>query len=231
MLQGMRHRGHALIRTGAPGLLLFALLASGALAQEPHVDPTHGALNWIIGRWYMPVTCEREDGSRVQIEDAIVLRPATEDPAGRSLKATFFGLDIADAKRCFTMIDSNVRDRRGVLYLTYTSQRRTDLGLKDLRDDLEDGELTYQITRGKLRERNIASGDPPRVLHYTSKDGRLTVKELKRGSDGYKLLSTAAPAQPAQGLAVRWLSLELTGREMDPVKAYILEDAERRPGR
>jgi hypothetical protein len=231
----MRRRGHALVRTGAPGLVLFALLAGTAFAQQgappPHVDPTHGALNWIIGRWYMPVTCEREDGTQVQIQDAVVLRPAIEDPAGRSLKATFFGLDVADAKRCFTMINSNVLDRRGVLYLTYTSQRRTDLGLKDLRDALEDGELTYQITRGKLRERDIASGEAPRMLDYTSKDGRFIVTQLKRGSDGYKLLSTAAPAQPQTGGAVRWLSLELTARTMDPVKTYILEDAERRPGR
>ena len=71
------------MKRGLLGALAGAALLmpdpGAALAQAPpRVNETHATLNWIIGRWRMPVTCEREDGSTsVKIEDKPL---AAEEP-------------------------------------------------------------------------------------------------------------------------------------------------------
>ncbi len=211
-------------------LLLAALLplrSATTLAQggPPRVDEITAALNWLIGRWRMPVTCVREDGTTVDIHDAIVIKPAMEDAAGRTLRVVFFGIDVADARRCYNLIDSHVPDRRGVLYLTYVSQLRFDVGLTRLRKTLEDGGISYEITRGNMRIRHF--GEPesdPVMIDFTKKDATLDITLLRPNTDGYKLLKPLAKSEDADRHRLRRLIFDISGTESDSFRGYYLED-------
>lgn len=188
----------------------------------------HATLNWILGRFRMPVLCEREDGSVIQLEEAVVFRPAAEDARGMTVKATFFGIDVAGAKRCYNLIEPEIPDRRGVLYLTYIAQDRSDIGLSDFRHSIRDGEVTYQVTRGRLRVRPIGDAETePLVLEFEGRQGALTVSRLRPTSDGYKLLAPFAREQGVERLPLRRLSFRLELPDAASVRGYYLEDAKR----
>ena len=216
-------------------LTVAALVSAPAPAQDfgrdERANETHISLNWILGRWRMPVTCVLEDGSTLEIEEAIVFRPAAEDAMGRTMRATFFGIDVADARRCYNLIEPRMRDRRGVLYLTFVSQQdRTDVGLSRLRKTLEDGEISYTIVRGKLRVREI--GNPaaePLTLDYRGLEGELTARVIKRLSDGDKLLGRYA-REKGVGPAMRRLAFRLQADTLPEQRGWYLEDEHRKPG-
>ena len=226
----------ALPRASLPALLLLAALLAlpgpPARAQAPpHVDETHASLNWILGRWRMPITCELEDGSRVPVEEAVVFRPSADDATGRTVRATFFGLDVPGATRCFNVIEPNVPDRRGVLYLTFVSHGRPEMGLSNLRRTLEDGEISYRVTRGRLRIRDLSRPDEgARIDDYQGRSATLTVRLIQAGSDGDKLLTPFAAAQELGAFGLRRVSFEWRGDELAGYRGYYLEDGERRPG-
>lgn len=216
-------------RAGFIALLALLALPYGAGAQEPKIDETHATLNWIVGRWRMPVTCVRADGSRVHIEEAVVFRPAPEDADGRTLRATFFGIDVADAVRCYNLIEKNVPDRRGVLILTYLSHGRPDIGLANLRKNLaEQRALTYSIRRGTLQVRQLGSDAAPERLELAGSGTDLTVSLIAPGSDGDKLLGPLA--KKSGDASLRRLRFELAGDGIPGQHGYYLEDGERRPG-
>ena len=215
----------------AGAALLSAPAAAQDFGRDQRANETHISLNWIMGRWRMPVTCEREDGSTVAIEESIVFRPAPEDAMGRTVRATFFGIDVADAKRCYNLIETRLRDRRGVLYLTFVSQQdRTDVGLSRLRRTLEDGEISYTIVRGKLRVREIGNPDAePLTLDYAGLEGKLTARVIKRLSDGDKLLGPYAREKGVQP-DMRRLSFLLHADTLPQQRGWYLEDPSRKPG-
>ena len=216
----------------AAALLLWPPAATPQkVGRDPQVDETTAMLNWILGRWSMPVSCAREDGSVVDIETAVVFRPASEDASGRTVRATFFGIDVAGAQRCWNLIETGVPDRRGVIYLTFTSQRRLDLGVTRMRHNLDDGGLSYRVTRGKLRIRDVGAGVEPRTIDFAHKETYLHVSLVKRGSDGDKLLSRFAEKRdPLRRM--RRLAIEVSGPDVETATAgYYLEDPERVPGR
>ncbi len=212
--------------------VLFLLCAAAPSRAQyippPHADETHATLNWLIGRWRMPVTCELEDGRRVNLEEAIVVRPAAEDANGRTVRATFFGIDVRGARRCFNLTRSEIPDRRGVLYLTFVSQGRPDLGLTRLRQNLETGELAYHITRGRLQIRPV--GAPPDAtipLDFQGKDAALRVRVLRSSSDGFRMLESLARDDPAAN-RLRRVRFSIEGLEPSPFQGDYLETARRR---
>ena len=186
-------------------------------------------MNWLIGRWRMPVTCELEDGSRVDVEEAIVVRPASEDANGRTVRATFFGIDVRDAHHCFNLTRSEIPDRRGVLYLTFVSQGRSDVGLTRLRQNLESGELAYEITRGRLQIRPFGTpGEAVIPLDFAGEDAKLRVRVLRSSSDGFRMLKSLAGDDPA-ARRLRRVSFTIEGVEPSPFQGDYLEAVRRRP--
>lgn len=226
----MSNRSLAWILCGLLGAALAPTGQAQELGNDPQVNETHLSLNWILGRWRMPVTCVREDGSSVELEEAIVFRPAPEDAMGRTMRATFFGIDVADAKRCYNLIEPHMRDRRGVLYLTFVShQDRTDHGLSRFRRTVEDGEISYTIVRGKLQVREIGSSEEALSLDYAGLEGRLTARLIKKRSDGDKLLGPYAHEHGVTA-AMRRLTFDFEAENLPGQRGWYLEDAERKPG-
>ncbi len=214
-----------------PSLLCagLLLLAGGVSAQAPpHIDATTLALRWILGRFQMPLTCLREDGSRIQVEEAVVIR-TTQDP--RLAKATFFGVDVADATRCYNVVERNLPDRRGVLYLTYRWHVRPDLGTSDFRRALASGPLRYTIERGTLRQRPIGTAEGPvSVVEFEGAGAELVVSDVARGSDGDKLLGTPRTSAAGKGRrsrVPRRFVIEIQGHKDFSFRGYFLEDERR----
>jgi hypothetical protein len=211
----------------AVALLALCAAPAGAQTGPSRVDETTLALYWISGRFAMPVTCDRADGSTVDVEEAVTIRPAPE--RGEStFKATFFGIDVADARRCYNLVLSDLPDRRGVIYLTFRSFGRPDLGTRDFRLRLEDGVLDYPVQDGKLHVRPIGGEeDAARVVDFGGGKGALRVHLLSPTSDGWRLLSRFRGEPVAREDPRRRLQFELSEEGEPALRGYYLETARR----
>jgi hypothetical protein len=210
---------------------LALLVAGGAAAQQDRyrppskTDATTLALNWVIGRFRMPVTCTRTDGSQLQLEEAVVIRPAPEHSGKLALKATFFGIDAADVSHCFNLVFPRLPDRRGILYLTFRSHERTDLGMADFRRRMRDGELRYPIQDGQLREREFGETKAkPRVVKFDRRGVEFLVRDIRAGSDADKLLARYTEAASPRAYRPRRLEFEITGPDDYVYRGYFIED-------
>jgi hypothetical protein len=213
-------------------IALVALVAVPlqANAQQPKINETHATLNWILGRWRMPATCELADGSHVDVEEAVVFRAAPEDSAGRTIRATFFGIDVADAVRCYNLMEKNIPDRRGVLVLTFPSSGRSDIGLRNLMKHLRDDRgLSYVIRRGTLHVRQLGADEAERV-DFNGAGADLIARLLPYGSDGDRLLAPLADKSD-NPRSLRRIQLEIARDGVPEQSGFYLEDGERRPGR
>ncbi|MFQ5513476.1 MAG: hypothetical protein ACE5FG_03490 [Myxococcota bacterium] len=222
----MRHRLTTRLVALLP--LLGADLVAAQQGLPPRVDEATLALNYIQGRFTMPVTCVRRDGSTIEVAEAIVIRPAPQQGGEARLRATFFGIDVSDVERCYNLVHSRIPDRRGILYLSYRhrAHHRPDLGMSDFRHELATGELRYRIEHGTLRER--PPGTPENAWHELAFDGggyELVVSEVKHGSDGEKLLGS--PPAAIRGRVPRHLVFELQGPKGFAFTGYYVEDARR----
>jgi hypothetical protein len=214
--------------------LLALLVLGGAFPVRgqppPKIDATVLALNWLSGRFLIPVTCVKTDGSRVHLEEAVVIRGTQQRGSEPSLRATFFGIDVADVSHCYNLAEPRVPDRRGVVYLTYRSHRRADLGTADFRRALRDGRLRYAIEGGQLQERVLGgNATEPRVVTFDGRDVELIVSLVKPGSDADKLLRHHTPITPApEGQrAPRRLTFQIEGPEDFSFTGHFIEDLSR----
>jgi hypothetical protein len=168
-----------------------------APAQDDYNPPVHAtedaiALAFITGRYSSPVTCKKTDGSVLELENSIVLKPAPESGGGNSLKVTFFGVDVPDVAYCYSLVERRIVDRRGSILVHFRSHNRADLGVSDFRRTAASGSLTYYAHRGELSARGLGSEADPadtRVLPFDGGDSKLVVDSIPAGSDGAKLLS------------------------------------------
>ncbi len=233
-----RDRGSVRAVARAGTLFALAWLALAALAvpcagvraqyQPPlKVDATTLALHWIAGRFAMPVTCRRADGSTVEVEESVTIRPAPEQ--GSSIfKATFFGIEVADAQRCYNLVLPELADRRGTLYITFRSMQRSDLGVRDFRLMLEDGALDYHVRDGTLRIRPVGAADEEaRVVSFAGGRGELAVRVLAPTSDGWKLLSRFRGQPVARDDPRRRLEFSIQDDRTPALQGYYLETARR----
>jgi len=151
------------------------------------------ALNFIAGRYIMPVLCKRADGTTLEVEDAVELRFAPESGSGKAaLKVTFSGIDVANASYCYSSIERRVVDRRGSLFVHFRTRNRPEYGMADFRRRAKAGPLTYNAHRGELFAREIgpdAAKAEPRVLSFDGGDSRLVVESVPNGTDGAKVVS------------------------------------------
>jgi hypothetical protein len=217
-------------------LAWLLILASSALAQAQEqssspqrFDETAHALAWLEGRFRSPVTCLRSDGSRLELEQAIGVRAAPMRSGMPVLRVTFFGIDVPDAEKCFNVVEPRVPDRRGVLYVTYRSNRRPDMGLTDFRRTIRKGSLVYHIVAGQLRIRNVDEDGEPRVVRFEDRDYPLHIRPVLPHSDGDRLLAPYRGDRPPEEDPRRRLRFEIEGPESFTfVGAFIEEEPRRR---
>lgn len=221
-------------RAVCAALLATALPAGAARADQgdyttpPRMSATQATLQWIVGRFRRPLTCERADGSTVDVEESVAFRPAREDRRGETVRATFFGVDVSDAVRCYSTLEPSVPDRRGVLFITFLAPDRPDVGLSQLRRELEDGELTYQVRRGRLRVRALGDdADEPREVDLAGGRTELVVRLVPPTSDAGKLLARYAAGEGPEGAALRRLEIELRKEGVSLLRVPYLEDGSR----
>ncbi len=212
-------------RAALVGLLL--LLPGSATGQRgsANTDATTIALQWISGRFRMPVSCIRKDGSRIELEEALVIRPAPEHGNVNTLKATFFGIDVADISRCFNLLIPHIPDRRGILYFTFRSHERPDLGANEFRRRLRDGELRYPIQDGQLREHRFGEEkSEARVVKFSRRGMELVVRPVHAGSDADKLLAPYAEREPETKGRERRFEIEIEGPDDFVFRGYFIAD-------
>lgn len=221
------------MRRAALALLLLApalARAQGGYQPPPHVRADEIAIQFLAGRYITPVTCKRKDGSSVEVEDSVVLKPAPEAGGGAALRATFFGLQVADAEYCYSAIERRVLDRRGSLVLHFRSRNRPDWGLSDFRRAALAGPLTYNVHRGTLQVREIGDGaaSEPRALAFDGGDARLVVENIPPGTDGSKLVAqfeAKRPPDPAKPR--RMFTFRFFAKDESEFVFYAIEDDRR----
>ncbi len=186
------------MRIAALFALALAALPANSNAQSEYQRPAHMkadeiAIAFVASRYISPVTCKLKDGSQVDLFDSIELKAAPEAGGGRAIKATFYGIQVADAEYCYSTIARRVVDRRGVLYLHFRTRNRPEFGMSDFRRMAKAGPLTYNAHRGELQVRAIgdegAAQEEPRVIAFDGGDSRLVVEGVTDGSDGAKLIT------------------------------------------
>lgn len=210
-------------------LLALALPVAGQQPGPPKVDETTLAYRFLEGRYRMPVTCKLEDGSLLELEEAVVIRAGPDRKGQSAVRATFFGIDAPGARSCFNLVNPELRDQRGVLYLNYRSLRRADLGVRDFRRELERGALEYRVLDGRLRLREIGGDEAEAVeLDFDGAEARFLVSSIPRASDGDKLLEEFEARLPAA--TRRRLEIRIEGPEGLQLGGYYLEDEARRHG-
>jgi hypothetical protein len=199
-------------------------LAQQRVAAQQRSDEKSYALNWLQGRFRAPVRCARADGSRLDLEEAISIRPGPDRSGMPTLRLTFFGIDVPDATKCFNVVESRVPDRRGLLYVTYRSHSRTDMGLTDFRRTLKKGEVVYYIVGGGLRIREVGTGAEPRKIRFEDRDYPLRVKPVQAHSDGDKLLAPYREEHAGEEDRRRRLRFEIEGPEEFTFSGAFIED-------
>ncbi len=217
----------------ALALLPASVFAQGASEyQKPtHINADEVAILFLAGRYITPVTCKLADGSQVEVDDSISIKASPEQSGGKSLKATFFGIQVEGAEYCYSSIDRRVLDRRGTLYLHFRARNRPEYGIADFRRMAKSGPLTYNTHRGELQVREIGPGaatQAPRVLSFDGGDSRLVVEGIPTGTDGAKLVAQFFATHPDQeGLARRIFSFRFFARDGSEFTFFAIEDDRR----
>ncbi|MCP4007454.1 MAG: hypothetical protein GY725_25015 [bacterium] len=218
--------------------LLFALMLGifpgGGEAQDSgyrpptHTTPQEVAVYWVEGRFRTPVTCVREDGTRVELEEAVVFR--ADSTRGRSaIKATFYGIEDQGFKRCFNLVERNIPDRRGTLFLHFRAHTRLDTGMAEFRRASRDGKLIYHVDGGKLHIGSLGSDGEAesRVIEFGDIDHPVRVETVAPGSDGDKLLSRYNAGEASLPRPRRRFSFNFTGPDDFKLTLHMIEDERR----
>ncbi len=221
-----------------PGLLLgvYLLIATpAAYAQrvgfEPPPQVTAGdmALNWLAGRYRMPVSCVTAEGSTLELSQNISFRPNQEAGDGKSaLKVTLFGIEPPEAvERCYNLLQKDLPDRRGVMYVHFRYHERKDLGVADFRRLIKSGQLVYHVHRGLFKEQPIGGDESQGTLtKLEGGDSRIEVSMVQTGSDADKLLGRFQPDEPPtteSPFPARRLTLRFYGPEGLLFESHVVE--------
>jgi hypothetical protein len=209
-------------------------LAQGASEyhQPVHLTADDVAILFLSGRYIMPVTCKLADGRQIEVKDSVEVKATPEQSGGKSLAATFYGIQVSDAEYCYSSIDRRVPDRRGVLHLHYRNRNRPDYGIADFRRMAKAGPLTYNAHRGELQVRDIgpdSSAQPPRVLSFDGGDSRVVVEGIPAGTDGAKLLTQYFAAHPdVEAKGPRTFAFHVFAKDGSDFAFYAIEESARK---
>jgi hypothetical protein len=224
------------MRFASAAILVLALLpgpayAQGEQPQPPKMNADEIALLFLAGRYVMPVTCKLADGTSVEVDDAIEFKDSPEAGGGKSLRVTFFGIQVPNAEFCYSAIDRRAPDRRGVFFIHFRSRNRPDFGMADFRRLAKAGPLTYNAHRGELRVSGVgteAATQAPSVLHFDGGDARLSVESVVAGTDGARVVAQFLEKHPTKlGLNRRIFTLRFFPKEGGEFLFYAIEDDRR----
>ena len=183
-------------------------------------------MRFATGRYMAPVRCTREDGSIIELQEAVTVRRdpssiATTTGTSR-LRATFFGIDVGGVTHCHNLMERRLVDRRGILYLSFRGQTREDLGLSYFRTELRDGEIEYHVQEGRLRTQEIGGGAEPVSVEFDD-DAQFVIRELKSRSDAARMLERFAAKMGLVG-TIRPMELEVVSEGKGGFKLWVLKD-------
>ena len=222
------------MRLATLAVLALAVVPAGALAQSEYKPPTKVnadeiAISFIAGRYITPVTCKLVDGSQVEVNDSIELKPSPEAGGGKSLKATFFGIQVENADYCYSSIDRRLVNRRGILYLHFRTRNRPDYGVADFRRIAERGPLTYNAHRGELQVSEIGgdgAANAPKRLAFDGGDSRLIVEGIPEGTDGAKLFTQYFATHPQKAEANHHVvSFRFIAKDLSEFRFYAIAES------
>lgn len=222
-------------------VLVLALLPGRAPAQGPDqpqpqqqplkMNADEIALLFLAGRYIMPVTCKLEDGTSIEVEDAIQLKDSSDSSGGKSLKITFFGLQVPNAEYCYSSVERRALDRRGVFYVHFRNRNRPDFGVADFRRLAKAGPLVYNAHRGELRVSGTgrdAATLETRVLSFDGGDARLMVENVPAGTDGSRVVAQFLEKHPPKpGLSRRIFTFRFIAKDESQFLFYAIEDDRR----
>lgn len=196
---------------------------------DPKIGLTPLALNSLLGRYRWPVVCAQPGGDSRLVEEGIAFRSAKQLYKGQmAVKVTFFGIDASGASVCFNRSDPSIPNRRGVLYLTFPSHGRRDLGVSEFRRLMERGEARYPIVGGRLVLREIGKpDDAPREISFNEEAGTLVVRNVDRGTPGEKLIARYLTAHGRERRIPRALSFEWIMPQGESFRTVMAEDPSR----
>ena len=206
-------------------MLSLALTGGQALAQGRHVDTRELAMRFISGRYVSPISCTRADGTLFESVEAITIRRAPDYAGGQNtLRATFYGIDHADARHCQTLLQGRLLDRRGNLFFSFLPKAREDLGLSHFRTLMKRGDIVYRVQDGRLTTRPIGDDSAKAsVVDYHGKGAKLSLKLLDPTSDAFRVLSLHVEKRQLH-FAGRHVELTVTSPEGGSFTAFLLED-------
>ncbi len=211
-------------------LLALALPPGFASAQQakgdtPQISSRDMAKHYITGRYIAPVRCTREDGSLIDLQEAMTVREDPSTPATTTgahlLRATFFGIDVSGVTHCHNLMSPRLRDRRGILQLSFRGQTREDLGLTYFKTELRDGEIGYHVRAGRIQAREFGSESEPEVFEFDD-DAELFMREVPPRSDAARMLSRFATRTDLRG-RLRAYEFELA-TDQGTFKMWVLKD-------
>ena len=194
--------------------------------QTPQISTRELAMRFATGRYVAPVRCTREDGSIVELQEAVTVRRDPSSMASSTgasrLRATFFGIDVGGVKHCHNLMQTRLLDRRGTLYLSFRGQTREDLGLSYFRTELRDGEIEYHVQEGRLRIREIGGEAGPVTVEFDD-DAQFVMRELRLRSDAARMLERFAAKLGLAG-TIRPLELEIVSEGKGSFKLWVIKD-------
>ncbi|MFQ5696741.1 MAG: hypothetical protein ACE5IL_00455 [Myxococcota bacterium] len=221
----------------SPANLVLALLVMAALVPSPparaqsqprrvELPIAFYAVQYLRGRFEMPVLCTRDDGEVVRVEESLTFKPSRNRDANQTLRVTFFGLPWEGMQRCYNVALGRIPDRRGVIFIRYANlEKRPDVGLRDFQRDLQRGPLEYRVVGGSLRIREVGSGAAEgRKVDFSGRSVPFRVELIRRNSDADKLLGRV---QPVKGRQPRKLGFEIVGPDDFRYRGSYLEDSSR----
>ncbi len=195
-------------------------------SQTPQISTRELAMRFVTGRYMAPVRCTREDGSIIELQEAVTVRRDPSSMASTTgasrLRATFFGIDVGGVTHCHNLMETRLLDRRGILYLSFRGQAREDLGLSYFRSELRDGEIEYHVQEGRLRTQEIGGGSPPVSIEFDD-NAQLVMRELKARSDAARMLERFAAKLGLTG-AIRPLELEVVSEGEGSFSLWVIKD-------
>ena len=224
------------MRAAAPVLLAALLCAGTSRAQDqpqpyrtPQATEDQFALGFLIGRYVTPVSCKKTDGSTVELESSIGVKPAPDSGGGNAARITFFGIDMPDLAYCYNVVERRVLDRRGSILVHFQTFNRADKGLADFKIAAKRGPLEYPSHRGEVTEKPLGSQGEgeTRTLSFDGGASKLVVEPVPNGTDGAKLLSVypaTAPIQLSAPQERKRLTLRFFPVSGDPFVVYVIDD-------
>jgi hypothetical protein len=185
------HRRRERVRQRLAGALALSVLfplAGPAIAQGPGPDLNELVLGWARGRYASPLFCEI-GGRPVRGLRRLLVTPGPSHVRPPVDLLVFVSLDVEEASRCFTALESEVPDLRGRVQIRLRGNAAPDIATREFNSLVRrKGGFEFDIPSGSLLVSPVgeAAGAPRRL---DLRGGRARMTEVKPGTDAYRMLA------------------------------------------